>query len=166
MLLDLKKVFLSEGECLTVSEDLDLSEMELNGCYPLKTPIKVKAALKNRAGVVSLAINAELDYSAPCDRCGEETITPFRYSFDHILVVSLASQDDDDCDYIEIPDYILDLDELVTADILLELPVKFLCREDCKGLCPQCGENLNYGECDCDILISDPRLEALKDLFQ
>ena len=166
MLLELKKVFLSEGECLTVSEDLDLSEMELNGCYPLKTPIKVKAAVKNRAGVVSLAINAELDYSAPCDRCGEETITPLSYSFDHILVVSLESEDDDDCDHIEIPDYILDLDELVTADILLELPVKFLCREDCKGLCPQCGENLNYVECDCDILISDPRLEVLKDLFQ
>ena len=166
MLLELKKVFLSEGECLNVCEALDLSDMELNGCYPLKTPIKVKAAVKNRAGVVSLAINAELDYSAPCDRCGEETITPLSYSFDHILVVSLESEDDDDCDHIEIPDYILDLDELVTADILLELPVKFLCREDCKGLCPQCGENLNYGECDCDILISDLRFEVLKDLFQ
>ena len=58
----------------------------------------------------------------------------------------------------------MDLDELVRADLLLELPTKVLCREDCKGLCPKCGKDLNFGPCDCKKEI-DPRWQALSDLF-
>ena len=68
-------------------------------------------------------------------------------------------------DYVETPDYKLDLDELATADILLELPSKHLCKPDCKGLCPDCGADLNETACDCGKHRIDPRLEALKDLM-
>ena len=163
MLLELKKVFLVENEALKAEYELDLHDMDFNGTKPLKTPIKVKANAVNRAGVVNLAVSAGFDYSAPCDRCGEETITSFCYSFNHTLVQSLAGENEGD--YIETPDFTLDLDELVTTDILLELPLKHLCREDCKGLCPKCGKNLNLGECGCDLREVDPRLEPLKNLL-
>lgn len=163
MLLDLRKVFLTEGEVLVSSYELDLSDMEFNGSKPLNTPVKVSAKAVNRAGVVNLAVSAVFDYTAPCDRCGEETITAFDYSFDHTLVLSLEGENEGD--YIETPDYNLDLDELVTSDILLELPSKHLCSEDCKGLCPKCGANLNKGGCSCDLQEIDPRLEALRSLL-
>lgn len=163
MLFELKKVFLNEDESLSAEYELDLHEIDFNGTNPLKTPVEVSAKAVNRAGVVNLAVSARFDYSAPCDRCGEETITAFDYSFRHTLVQSLCGENEGD--YIETPDFQLDLDELVTTDILLELPLKHLCSEDCKGLCPKCGLNLNKGGCKCDLRVTDPRLEVLKDLL-
>ncbi len=163
MLLDLKKVFLSEDESLTIDCDLDLQELEFNGTRPLATPIKVSAQAVNRAGVVGLSVVARFEYDAPCDRCGERKVTDLEYSFEHTLVQSLVGENEGE--YIETPDYQLDLDELVTADIVLELPSKYLCTDGCKGLCPKCGRNLNKGDCGCDTRQIDPRLEVLKNLL-
>ena len=57
------------------------------------------------------------------------------------------------------------LDELVEADLILSLPFKNLCREDCRGLCPICGKNLNEGLCGCRPQTADPRLEILRQLI-
>ena len=74
-------------------------------------------------------------------------------------------QEEDD-DVIQIgPERTLDLDELLRSDILLELPYKYLCSEDCKGLCASCGKNLNEGPCGCNLHQVDPRLEVLKKLI-
>ena len=164
MLLNLKKVFLNEGEILNAEYDLDLRDLDFNGGAPFKTPVRVEAKAENRAGVVDLAVTAKFDYTAPCDRCGEETITSFVRSFNHTVVQSLVGENESD--YIEAPDFTVDLDAPVTADILLDLPSKHLCREDCKGLCPKCGKNLNEGECGCDLREIDPRLEILKSLLE
>lgn len=73
---------------------------------------------------------------------------------EHILVASLNNEETDD--FVLIDNYQLSLDELARADILLELPSKFLCREDCRGLCPMCGKNLNEGLCGCHSDRTDP----------
>ena len=56
----------------------------------------------------------------------------------------------------------IDLGQLMMEQFQLALPMKPLCREDCKGLCPNCGMNLNTGTCDCNVKWEDPRLAALK----
>ena len=84
-------------------------------------------------------------------------------TINHVLVLSLENEDDGN--FIQVTNYKLDLDELTRADILLELPTKYLCSENCKGLCPVCGKNLNDGTCNCDLHQIDPRLEALKKLI-
>jgi DUF177 domain-containing protein len=56
------------------------------------------------------------------------------------------------------------LEDVLREQILLAVPLKFVCREDCKGLCPVCGTNLNQGMCDCTRPAGDPRWAALKDL--
>lgn len=78
----------------------------------------------------------------------------------------VSLQGDDNDDYIEVPDYTLDVDNCVQTDIILNLPVKFLCKEDCKGICPKCGKDLNDGECGCQTEEIDPRLEVLKELLK
>jgi uncharacterized protein len=60
----------------------------------------------------------------------------------------------------------LDLDALVQNEILVNWPVKILCKEDCKGICPKCGQNLNVGNCGCDTFVPDPRMAVLKDIFE
>ena len=63
-------------------------------------------------------------------------------------------------------EYRLDLADFVTNEIRLGIPMKVLCREDCKGLCPKCGHDLNEGPCGCDLREEDPRLEVLRSLLQ
>jgi uncharacterized protein len=56
------------------------------------------------------------------------------------------------------------LEDVLREQVLLALPLKITCREDCKGLCPQCGKNLNLEQCSCSIEVEDPRWAALKDV--
>jgi uncharacterized protein len=58
----------------------------------------------------------------------------------------------------------IDVDEIVKEQILLAVPTRMLCREDCKGICPECGADRNTGECNCVTNDIDPRWAALKKL--
>ena len=163
MVLNLKEVFERDGAAQTVSFELAISDIELDGVHPFNSPVQVTATATNKTGIVRLCIDTEFLYNRPCDRCMKPLTTTMNYTFEHRLSASLCG--DDDGDYIETPDYSLELDELVISDILLELPLKFLCSEDCKGLCYKCGADLNVSECSCDTRPVDPRLEVLRQLL-
>ena len=62
--------------------------------------------------------------------------------------------------------YNLDADMLVCNELLLSLPMKVLCDEDCKGICNRCGANLNHETCDCDRSSLDPRMSVIQDIFK
>ena len=68
----------------------------------------------------------------------------------------------EELDRMDIEDDVADLTEMIRDTLIASQPIRNLCKEDCKGLCPICGVNLNESECDCDRLVVDPRLEALK----
>jgi uncharacterized protein len=70
----------------------------------------------------------------------------------------------DDLDFGYYDDDIIDLEAMVRERILLEIPISPLCREDCRGLCPTCGQDLNVGRCDCPPPPPDPRLASLANL--
>ena len=163
MVLDLSNVFANTGEKKAESFLVDLSDLEYSGGYPFVSPVKVRASAENNAGIVTLELYAEFDYTAPCDRCFETVTRRYNLRFFHKLIKKLEEEYNDD--FIETPDMKVDIDELVLSDVLLELPSKFLCREDCQGLCPQCGKNLNLGNCGCSNTQVDPRLEKLKELL-
>ena len=163
MLLDLKKVFSNDGESCSVDYKLDLSSTDVNGCYPFVSPVSVKGTVKSHDEFAQLLADVSFDFSIPCDRCTKQINKCYNYTVSHALVLSL--QNEDDGSYIQVSDYKLDLDELIRADILLELPTKHLCDINCKGLCSVCGKNLNDGACNCDLHQIDPRLEALKKLI-
>ncbi|MBQ7217580.1 MAG: DUF177 domain-containing protein, partial [Synergistaceae bacterium] len=72
--------------------------------------------------------------------------------------------EDDEYMPVEIEHFgrVLDVMPQIEESIYTLIPTKILCREDCKGLCPNCGADLNYGECSCRNENIDPRLEALR----
>ena len=164
MLLDLTKIFSEESKSCSFDYRMDLSSTKVDGVYPFVSPVAVKGIVKSRDGSADLKANVSFDFSVPCDRCAEPVEGHYRYAFSHVLVRSLENREDDDR-LIEVRDEKLDLDELMREDILLELPTKFLCREDCRGLCPVCGKNLNEGPCGCGQYPADPRLEVLENLI-
>ena len=73
---------------------------------------------------------------------------------------------EEDYEILLIPDEKLDLYEFCFGEILLSLPMKHLCSEDCKGICLNCGKNLNEGSCGCVTKSIDPRLEVLATLLE
>lgn len=160
MLLQLKEVFQNDGYKLQLDYSLPMQHIELNGDYPFKSSVQLDVTAVNRAGLVDLIVNAKFDFTTNCDRCFDEIVKQFDFTFTHKLAANL--NDDENDDYIETPDYQLDLDELAISDILLELPLKMLCKDDCKGLCHKCGHNLNQSDCNCEKAVVDSRLEILK----
>ena len=59
----------------------------------------------------------------------------------------------------------LDVETLVHNEILMNWPMKILCKEDCRGICPVCGQNRNQGDCGCDTFVPDPRMAVIQDIF-
>ena len=163
MQIGLKKFFSGEDLSQAVDYSFDLSQVEVDGFYPFISPVTVRGTLCSRAGSVLLEAQLSYDFSMPCNRCMEETLTHREVPVSHVLVRAL--QEDDGDSYIEVEGDSIDLDELFYADIMLELPSKYVCKEDCKGLCPSCGKNLNQGPCSCSESQIDPRLEVLKKLI-
>ena len=158
MIIELESIFNTDGSSYEFDYELSLSHIGVSGVNPLKSPVKVKGIVKNNTGIVTLKANVELIYSASCDRCAEETEKTYNYDFSHNLIASLSNEDNDD--FLVVSDMRLDLDELIEEDVNLELPTKFLCSDECKGVCVMCGKNLNKDQCDCKKPI-DPRLEGL-----
>ena len=58
------------------------------------------------------------------------------------------------------------LDDLIVNEVLMNWPVKVLCKEDCKGICPVCGANRNEKDCGCDTVVLDPRMQQFQDVFK
>ncbi|MEE0945611.1 MAG: DUF177 domain-containing protein [Acutalibacteraceae bacterium] len=164
MILDLKKLFITENYTVPVDCTFDFSDTEFMGEHPLKKPVEVKGKITNRAGLVTLTLSMVYVFSANCDRCGLPTDVCYSIELEKSLAPEIAGTDSDDIIIVE--DYKLDLDELVYTEIIISLPMKHLCREDCKGLCSICGKNLNEGGCNCETKQIDPRLSALAELLK
>ena len=164
MLIDLRKFFADETEPMNIDYSFSMNDTEIDGGFPFRTPVSVKGVLKPFAGSAVLDASVEYDLTKNCDRCEEETTKHYCFDVSHTIVAELSNEEDDDS-YIQVEHETLDLDELIYSDIILELPVKFLCRDDCRGLCPTCGANLNLGPCECSKTQIDPRMEILRKLI-
>lgn len=162
MIIQLENIFRNDGEVLPVSHIMDLSGEKVNEGYPFVSPVEVKGEIRNHTGIVSMNVKASFTYESPCDRCAELVKREMTIPVEHLLAFHLNDENNDE--YLVVKDMKLDLDELVLEDIFLSLPSKFLCKDDCKGLCSICGQNLNKGSCSCEKPI-DPRLEVLRQLL-
>lgn len=163
MVIDLKRIFVNENSALPIDCSLDLSFVEHCGSFPLKKPVLLNGVISNKAGLVRLTATVSYTYEAPCDRCGAETAKPVTVKVDKSLAVSIEGEDSDTI--LLVPDMKLDTDDFLYTEVVVSLPTKHLCKEDCKGICPKCGKNLNQGECGCPTKEIDPRLQALADLL-
>ena len=162
MLISVKNVFNNEGECLPVKTDVDFSHIAGGEESFFQTPVRAEGMIRNRAGIVEFDYAVTFTYLAQCDRCAEPTRRDYSMQFSHILVTQLNNEDIGD--FLVVENMQLDVDELIYDDVLLNMPEKYLCKEDCQGLCSQCGANLNKGKCTCKKPV-DPRLEGLLSLL-
>lgn len=109
--------------------------------------------------------------STECSRCLEPVAKDIDLEFEAVFVDATDEPTDDEIevagdalDESLIMDDTIDMSEVVREQLILAMIEKVLCREDCKGLCPQCGENRNLIDCKCEENAIDPRWAALKNL--
>jgi uncharacterized protein len=118
-------------------------------------------------------VNGHIDTRAQveCDRCLQQIELPVSADFvlEYITGSDYASSNmaelTEDAMAVSVFDgQAIDVDEIVKEQIVLAVPTRVLCREDCKGICPECGIDKNTGECQCVTDDIDPRWAALKNL--
>lgn len=164
MTLDLKRIFATDGSSLPFTFEGDMSAVDYAGGFPLQKPVMAEGSVSNEAGLVLLRLTVNYVYEAPCDRCGIFAAKPRSVVLERALATAIEAEESDTI--ITVPDMKLDVDELVSTEVLVDLPTKHLCREDCKGICSKCGKDLNEGSCACPTKEIDPRLSALADLLK
>ena len=145
MTINVSDIFENVGE-YPYKAEITLDELKGLKGFEFISPISMDILFRNRAGIVTLEYSAETELSVKCDRCLKPIIRREKKSFEHVMAHSLANGDEND-DYIVVPDYMADRTEIALTDILLEFPSKILCTDDCKGLCPVCGADLNETDC-------------------
>jgi uncharacterized protein len=146
MIINLKQLFNITGESKQLDCSVEKDELShIHGCC-FVSPVAVKGKIYNRAGIVHLDYTVDFTLLVTCDRCLKELERDYHFEFSHIVVQSLNSDNDD---YIVADGESIDMSEIAVTDLLLQLPTKYLCKEDCKGLCMVCGCDLNESECDC-----------------
>jgi uncharacterized protein len=118
-------------------------------------------------------VNGHVDTRAQveCDRCLKPIELPVNADFELEYITgseyetsAVAELTEAEMSVAVFDGEALDVDEIVKEQILLAVPTRMLCREDCKGICPQCGVDKNTGECNCETKEIDPRWAALKNL--
>jgi uncharacterized protein len=165
-------------------EKLDERGRDLEHVYPsaefslededalLASDVRVSAHASRRRGDVTLNGSIDTSVELRCDRCLAPVAQPVKIDFKADLAMRDAGASsseatglqDADMDFSLYEGEAIDLDEIVREQILLALPARNLCSDDCKGLCPTCGANRNERACDCDTKEIDPRWSALAEL--
>ena len=124
--------------------------------------MEVSGQVRNQAGALVLEGEARTTLEVVCDRClkpfSEELVLPV----EHLLAETLEDEENDDILLLDGGE--LDLEEVFTTDLVLAMEPKHVCSEECRGLCPKCGADLNDGPCQCRAEV-DPRFAVLAQLL-
>lgn len=161
MLLDLHAIIASPGS-VPFSYESDISDMHFDSVSAFLSPLRAEGKVVNSAGVLTLTASLNVKMLCVCDRCGTE----YELEKDLEITAKLAEEleDEENPDIYLVDDNKADLDEIIITAFVLDMDTKFLCSEDCPGLCHQCGKPLRDGPCGCKKDI-DPRLAVLGQLL-
>ncbi len=139
MLIDISSVKKETGSSMQISEKLDLTDYD-----PAFSEVSVEGKIRNIAGVLTFKAEMKGRYDSVCDRC----LAPAQVD----LTAHVDTIFDGDCakdDSVTFENGKIDISKTVYDALALELPIRILCSEDCKGICPGCGADLNHEECRC-----------------
>lgn len=164
------KVAVGQQERVVADEPVDDLPVP-DGTARMVGPVRVEADVIHSDGEFVADVRAKGTAEAACARCLEPVRLPLDVRFREIFRQGAAApgererdQEEDEITYFQ-GDFI-DLTPSVAENLALGIPMKTLCRADCRGLCPTCGKNLNEGHCQCPVPIGDPRLAVLRDLIR
>lgn len=149
MYIDLVTIMENEGSKIDFNGSVDISD------YNVSVNSKVSGKVKNFSGSLEFYAHVASCVTAVCSRCLATITTDMNFN-----ITEIVGEDED-----ALEGSVLDVGSIVRKNIFCNLPMKFLCSSDCKGLCSKCGVNLNNEDCNCSDDEIDERLSALKKLL-
>ena len=161
-MIDLHELILHPGTAMPFRRELSTDRLDFPAVLAYTDPPVGEGVIVNNAGALTLTGTIRADMRCRCDRCAREFDLTREIGVEAQLAQEL--QDEEDPDYFLLEGDKLDIDEVLESAFILEMDQQLLCREDCKGLCPLCGADLNDGPCGCKKE-SDPRLAVLEQLL-
>lgn len=170
MLINLSELFSCEGKEKLYTVELEMVRFHApDGDYEIvqREPVLLRGRnIGNRTLEIEGKVNLSLDI--PCGRCLEPVRNQFQLEIHRAL--DMKQSDEERIENLDEQPYLngynLDVDQLVCNELLLSLPMKVLCNEDCKGICNRCGTNLNHETCDCDTRSPSLGMSVVQDIFK
>lgn len=170
MIVELTDVCTCENKEIQIEVAIDMQSFDSRlGSFPFIEKKPFELHLINQENK-RLLIRGETDVmiAIPCNRCLEDVPTRIHLSFEKQFPLEEAEAENSD-EEMEAADcmtgYHLDAERLIYDEILVNWPMKVLCKNDCKGICKKCGTNLNLQSCNCGDTEPDPRMAAIQDVF-
>ena len=161
MRLNLREIIEIPGGSVPFECELETEGLEFPSIKEYKARPIAEGRVFNEAGILMLEGTLTADLTCICDRCGAE-FDSVKETVLNVTIVEENTGDDPELFLLEGDE--IDLDEILSTCFVLDMETKFLCTEDCKGLCSGCGKNLNLGPCECRKPI-DPRFAVLEQLL-
>ena len=164
MILDVSQLIQNDGAVKLLDFSVSLDSMHFNGQdISFETPFSLLGEIKNVSGVLYLNLSANVSFTTQCARCLESISVS--HSFEVSEAFSKTEREDvEDVTILESGN--IDLIEVIEMAFVGSLPINYFCAEDCKGLCSECGVNLNHENCSCAQDKIDPRLAVLKQFIK
>ena len=168
MIIDISNIVKSINKEITHEVVIEMTSFESRlGDYPIlkKLPVELRIANQENKNLL-IQGTVDIEVAIPCGRCLEEVPTSIHFDIDKTLTIgdnAIIDEEMEETDYLI--GFELDVDKFVYAEILVNWPMKVLCKDDCEGICKVCGMNLNKGACDCQRTELDPRMAAIQDIF-
>ena len=164
MLLDLDDLSLRTGERYERVCSLDVDPLVLGGAaYEVLLPAGVAVVVDRVAGGFMVTVSAEARVYGPCARCLAEAVLEVRAEEQEFAPTARDGWEGSELSAF-IEDLVVDVSGLTREAIVLALPEQLVCSPECRGLCPQCGQDLNRGECSCEPVQTDGRWGKLREL--
>ena len=169
MLVNLSDVLTSEGRQTSMEVPLEMNCFESRmGNFEIIEKSPVCFTFTNTGSEKArIEGSVKLTFQTNCDRCLTEVPTILELQFERVVTSPEITTEDeavDDLSFME--GYQLNVETFVYNEIIGNWPAKILCKEDCKGICPVCGQNLNERDCGCDTFVPDPRMAVIQDIFK
>jgi len=152
---------INEFEETVPSEDYKLPESDF---YPNQLQLRVFVDRIDSLFRFKISVDTEAVFS--CDRCLENYKHNFNETIEQLYQLGHSELDSDEIEILPENSKEIDISKTIHDVFILNRPIQMLCSETCKGLCVNCGINLNQKTCDCQKENIDPRLEKLKSLLK
>ena len=166
MIIDLSGIMKDYGAKIVVSGDLSMEDVSFLGeQFSFKKPLSIEGSITNNTKSFEFKATVTGEMGVHCARCNKPLTVPVQFEICEILAQDDGTVSRDE-DVVLFSGTEIDIREIVLNNFLINASGKYLCKEDCKGLCPHCGVDLNEQDCACQKEEIDPRWAALAEIMK
>lgn len=166
MVIDVSSILKETGGTIKISGEIGVKDTDFLGeVFHFKNPLSIAGSFVNNGKSIILRADVKGQIGVCCARCRKPITVNVKFPVEETFIQGKGDFDSDEDIYV-FSGQTIDLDDVVFNNFLMNVSGKYLCKEDCKGLCSKCGADLNSGECGCKDDNIDPRWEALRAMIK